>query len=1141
MKDLTKEFKPTSWSIDNKTTIFVIAAILTITGIMSYIGLPKEKFPDIVVPTISVQTIFPGTSPSDIENLITKPIEKKLKAINGVKKLTSTSIQNVSIIIVEFNTDKKPDECKRKVKEAVDLAVQDLPNDPARKEPFVKEFDFSEQPIMNVNLAGNFDLNKLKKYADQIKDRVESLPQITRVDIIGALDREIHINMDLSRMQAANVTMTDIENAIRFENTTVPSGNLKMDELNRSISVKGQFVDPKQMENIIIRSMSGATIYLKDIANVEDTYKERESYARLEGKNVVTINVIKKAGENLIQSSDTIRGIVKYLQEKEFPKELEVSITGDQSSQTRVTLHDLINTIVIGFILVTLILMFFMGATNAIFVGLSVPLSCFIAFLVFPSIGFSLNMIVLFAFLLALGIVVDDAIVVIENTHRIFDNGKVPIVKAAKYAAGEVFVPVLAGTLTMLAPFIPLAFWTGIIGKFMFYLPITLIVTLLASLVVAYIFNPVFAVQFMKPHGEQHIDKTKRKKNRRWGLIIFAALAFIGYIQGNFFMGNLMVVIYLLVLFHRYVLESIIKKFQEKTWPRVVNSYERLLTVALKNKRPRWLLLGTLGLLIISFMLVGAAGLKVVFFPKGQPNFVNVFINTPVGSDVTYTDSLTRLIEKRVMKVVGDEINEGGIVESVISNVAIGANDPGDPDQSPGSHKARVSIAFVEFAKRNGKSTSDYLDKVRSEIKGIPGVEITVDQEKAGPPTGKPISIEIMGDDLKELTATGRSLKKYLDSCKIGGVEELKSDLNSNKPEILIEVDRDRALREGLYTGQVGNEIRKALAGAEISKFRDENDDYPIVLRLKEGDRNNLDDMLNMKITYRDMNMQGAIRQVPLAAIAKIKYTNSYGAIHRKNQNRIVTLGSNVLNGYNPNEVVAVVKAKLASFKVPSNIIVQFGGEQEQQKETGSFLGRAMLISLGLIFLILVSQFNSVTKPLIILSEILFSIIGVLLGFVVFHMDISIIMTGIGIVALAGIVVRNGILLVEFADMLMQQGWELKAAVIEAGKTRMTPVLLTASATILGLMPLAVGLNIDFYTLFSNGNPHIFFGGDSVAFWGPLSWTMIFGLGFATFLTLILVPAMYLINERVREKIMGRPRKWGNEEEVVAQIVDSNQ
>lgn len=1120
MKDLEKEFKPTTWSINNKTSIFVMTIIITLAGIMSYNSLPKEKFPDIVIPTIYVSTVNFGTSPKDMENLITKPLEKQIKAISGVKKLTSNSIQDFSNVIVEFNTDVSVPLAKQKVKDAVDKARTDLPQTLTR-EPNVIEVDFSEMPIMYVNISGDFDLNKLKNFADDAKDKIEGMREITRVDIVGALDREIQINVDKFKMEAADVTMRDIEMAVKYENMTMSAGLVKMDAMKRSISILGEFKDPRLLNDVIIRSSSGATVYLKDIAEIKDGFKEKESYARLAHKNVITLNIIKRSGENLIEASDKVRAIIADLQKDKFPKELKVTITGDQSTSTRVTLHDLINTIIIGFILVTLILMFFMGATNALFVAMSVPLSCFLAFLVFPSIGFNLNMIVLFAFLLALGIVVDDAIVVIENTHRIFDNGKVPIKQAAKIAAGEIFLPVLSGTLTTLAPFIPLAFWKGIIGKFMFFLPVTLIVTLLASLVVAYLINPVFAVQFMKPHQDENDAAAKAKKNRGLKItgIVFAAMAALFYLAGNFGMGNFILFLFGLILLNRFVFTNVILKFQTKVWPAIQDRYARMLERALKGRRPIWLLVGTVALLIFSFVLTGIVKPKVVFFPNSDPNFVYTYINLPVGTNAEYTDSITRIVEDRVYKVMEPDGKPNPIVESIISNVAVGATDPNDGDRSTAPNKGKVSVAFVEFAHRNGASTSVYLDKIREAVKGIPGAEITVDKEAAGPPVGKPVSIEITGDDLTDLIQVSKRLKLYLDSLQIPGVEELKSDIQNNKPEIVVDIDRERANREGISTAQIGGEIRNAVFGAEVSKFRDANDEYPIQLRYKEDQRNNIDVLMNLKITYRDMNMGGLIRQVPLASVAKIHYDNTFGGIKRKNQKRIVTLSSNVLSNANPNEVVAKVQAAVARFNLPGGINIDMTGEQEQQKETGAFLGAALMTSLGLIFLILVMQFNSISRPIIILSEILFSVIGVLLGLSIFNMQISIIMTGIGIVALAGIVVRNGILLVEFTDLLMEQGMELKAAIVEAGRTRMTPVILTASATILGLIPLAVGLNIDFVTLFTEFNPHIFFGGDSVAFWGPLSWTMIFGLGFATFLTLILVPAMYLIAMRLKQKL----------------------
>lgn len=1132
MKDLLKEFKPSSWSINNKTTIFVLTAILTLVGITSYNNLPKEKFPDIVIPTIIVQTIYPGSAPKDIENLITKPIEKKIKAISGVKKLKSMSVQDFSIITVEFETTVDVSDAKRKVKDEVDKAKTDLPTD-LKTEPFVQEVNFSDMPILNINISGNYDLTKLKEYAEDAKDKIESMPEITRVDLIGAPEREIQVNLDLYNMQASGISLDDVSRSIQYENLRIAGGNIDVDNMKRSLSVIGEFKNVEEINNMVIRSSLGGTVYLRDIATVVDAYKEKESYARLDHKNVITLNVVKRAGENLISASDKCREIMTGLSESKYPKDLNVVITGDQSTQTRVTLHDLINTIIIGFILVTIILMFFMGATNAIFVGLSVPLSMFIAFAIMPSLGFSLNMIVLFAFLLALGIVVDDAIVVIENTHRIFDNGKVNIVTAAKTAAGEVFLPVLSGTLTTLAPFVPLAFWNGIIGKFMFYLPITLIVTLLASLVVAYIINPVFAVQFMKPHTEKH-KKPKFDKGNRISALIFTIIATLFYISGSFGMGNLTVVLYVLYLFHKFILAKVITKFQEKTWPSVQESYKRILHKALNI--PIGIILGTVALFILSIVAVIIRQPKVVFFPHSEPNFVYVYLNLPVGTSANYTDSITKVCEERVYKVLGleKEGDKNPLVESVISNVAVGATDPQSGDRSVASNKAKITVAFVEFSKRDGKSTTVYLDKIRKVLKGIPATEITVEPERGGPPTGKPISIEIKGDEFNSLTKTAAEIKAFLEAKNIAGIEELKSDFVSSKPEILIKIDRERANREGISTGQIGMVFRNSIYGAEASKFKDGNDDYPIQVRVKQDQRNNINALRNIKIVYRDMNMMGQVRQVPLSAVADISYVSTYGGINRINQKRIITLGSNVLSDYNPNEVVASVTAALAGYVVPEGVTVSMGGEQEEQKETSSFLGNAMLVSIGLIIIILVAQFNSISKPILILSEIIFSLIGVLLGFSIFNMEISIIMTGVGIIALAGIVVRNGILLVEFTDLLREQGMPLREAIIEAGKTRMTPVILTASATILGLIPLAVGLNIDFETLFTHFNPHIFFGGDSVAFWGPLSWTMIFGLGFATIITLILVPVMFLLNEKFKKRFY----KWfGKEYDYDAKVI----
>ena len=1112
-----KEFKPTSWAIDNKTTIYIITFIVTIAGFMIYGKLPKEQFPDIVIPQFVVATIYPGTSPEDMENLITKPIEKQLKSVSGIKKIKSQSIADFSMVTVEFNTGVAVAVAKQKVQDAVDKSKSDLPKD-MDNDPTVQEVDFSEFPIMNINVSGNYSLDKLKKFAEMFQDEIEAMPEITRVDIIGALNREIQINVDVYRMQAAGFTFRDIEGAIASENVNISGGELNVDDVRRTLRVTGEFKDMESIRNIVVRSATGTSVLLRDIADVEDSYAERQDFARLDGKSVITMNVIKRAGTNLIAASDKIEEISERLQKTKLPAGVNVTLTGDQSEKTRVQLNDLINSVILGFIFVVLVLMFFMGTTNAIFVGLAVPLSILLAFLFMPSLHYSLNVIVMFSFLLGLGIVVDDAIVVIENTHRILhDHKELSITQAAKMAAGEVFLPVLSGTLTNVAPFFPLLFWPGIVGEFMKYLPVTLIITLFASLVVAFIMNPVFAVSFM-----DKVDHNEKKDTGLKPLVkpLLILLGLTGLSYGfSFGFGNFMATITALYLVNHFIFNPLIAGFQGTLLPAFMNQYRRFITFLIQGYRPH----GALGLVILMF--IGVIGLfvaskpKVEFFPGGEPNFVYVYNQMPIGTDAHVTDSVTRIIEQRVNEVIAPNRQ---YVKSVISNVGIGAGDPQNPDRVVAPHKSKVTVAFVNFDERLGVSTSTILSDIRKKLEGIPGTEISVEKENAGPPTGKAIAIEISGEDFKVLNQLEKSVKAEIQRTGIKGIEDLRSDLVLNKPEIIVDIDRIKATQQGISTAQIALEIRNALYGKEISQFRDTKEEYPIMLRLKVDNRNQIEKLVNLNISYRDMAVGGAFRQVPISTLATIRYESAYSSVNRKNQERMVTLSSNVLNGYNANEVVAEINQAIQNLETPTGYTVRMGGEQEDQKETSDFLGIAFLMALGMIFVILVTQFNSVSKPFIIFGTVVLSLIGVLLGFALTKMTMSIVMTGVGVIALAGIVVKNGIILIEFIDELRNRGYGLSKAITEAAAIRLTPVVLTASSAVLGLIPLALGLNINFETLFTHGDPEFFLGGDSVVFWGPLAWTIIFGLTFSTFLTLIIVPAMYYAIERIKLRVAGR-------------------
>ncbi len=1112
-----KEFFATSWAIDNRTSIYVLAILISVLGMMNYYFIPKEQFPQVVIPYIVVSTPYPGTSPSDIENLVTRPIEKQLKSIADVKKITSNSVPDFSSIVVEFDPDLSIETAKQRVRDAVDKSKADLPTD-LPSDPQIMDIDLSAMPVMYINISGNYDLDKLKHYAEIAQDKIEGLKEITRVDIVGALDREIQINANIFKMQAARVTFGNIEQAVAYENMTISGGSLTSNGTRNTVRIKGQFADVETIRNIIVHSSSGAFVRLGDIAEVNDNFEEQESFARLNGKNVITLNVIKKSGSNLLDASDQIKVIVDNLIEREYPKGMEVVITGDQSRFTRNTLEELNNTIIIGFILVTIVLMFFMGFTNAFFVGLSVPLSIFVAYMILPGLGYTMNMIVMFAFIFALGIVVDDAIVVIENTHRLHKfNPDINI--AAKKAAGEVFMPILSGTLTTLAPFFPLVFWPGIVGQFMHYLPVTLIITLFASLFVAYVFNPVFAVSFMKHEYDQEFQKGSGWRKIKITVFIMLGFAAVFYLTKVNGLANFLVFAALMTLLFHFVIKKAITTFQEKTWPWLMAIYERQLRFVLKGARPIWILLGMVVLFFATMFITGIAKPTVLFFPDNDPNNIYVYVKMPGGTHQNVTDSITKIAEERVYKAIGQNNPD---VESIISNVTIGAEEEGFASTGTPFNKGKVSVNFVEHKYRTtGISTTEYMEIIRNETANIAGAEITVDKNGNGPPTGKPINIEVTSENLEHLIEDANAFRAYLDSMNIPGVEELKTDFEMNSPEIIVQLDRDRAQRFGLSTGQIGMEIRTALYGKEISKLKQDEDEFPIMLRYQKATRENINALVNLEITYRDMNT-GMLRSIPLSTVAKIDYTSSYAGIKRQDQKRIITVYSNLLSGYSANDIVPVIKREAKSFPMHQGTEIKLTGEQEDQAETTAFFLKAMIIALGVIFFILITQFGSVSKSLIILSEVIFSIIGVLLGVIIFGMDIVILMTGLGVVALGGIVVRNGILIVEFIDSKKSEGMPTRRAIIEGGKTRITPVILTATATMLGLVPLAVGMNINFVTMFTELNPHIYFGGDNVAFWGPLAWTIIFGLSFATFLTLMFVPALYELDYTIKLKMQKR-------------------
>ena len=1124
-----REFWLTTLSINNRTTVFVLIALITFSGIYSYITVPKDSFPEIVIPEIFVVTAYPGNSPANMEKLITRPLEKEINAISGVDEISSSSSQGFSTIDVKFNFDMTPSEALRKVKDAVDKVKSgsEFPKDlPA--EPSVTELNFSEMmPVMNVNLSGDYALLTLKKYAEYLEDEIEDLQQISKVDIRGASDFEVEIEVNHLRAEAMLVSFNDIAGALSAENLTISGGDLLVDGILRNIQVRGDFRSMEEIESVIVKAENDSPVYVRDIATVKFVEKAKESYAREYTKPVVTLDIVKRAGENLLQASDEINEIIARAKRDVLPKDILVTITADQSDATRTQVDELQNSIIFGILLVVGVLLFFLGLRNALFVGVAIPLSMFMSFMILGVIGITFNTMVLFALVLALGMLVDNGIVVVENVYRFMDEGFSPF-EAAKYGVGEVAWPIIASTGTTLAAFTPLAFWPGIIGEFMKYLPITLIVVLGSSLFVALVINPVLTALYMKV-GEQKHDVRRTWKT----IIILVGIAAIMLMVGAVALGNILLISACLTGLNTYVFSPSTKVFQTKFLPWLERRYEALLSFVLSGRRPSLFFFGTFGLMILSFVLMGIFPPKVEFFPVNQPQYLNIFISKPIGTDLEITNEVTKDIEKRVLAVIeSDQFKkpneqtgelESFMVNSVIAQVGNGTSDPAEGaiiGNTP--HKARIAVSFVKFQQRKGISTTTVLNAIRSDLKGYPDADVVVTKNSDGPPQAPPINIELRGEDYDLLLETAERIRHYLNTQDVDGVEDLKIDVNKSKPEMAINIDRDKARRYGISTRDIGSNMRAALFGREIGTFKDGEDDYPINLRFEEKYRNNSSALMNQKIIFRS-HSDGQIKEVPISAVATSVRASTFSVMKRKDLDRIITINSNTLEGYNANDVVSKLESKLSEFKIPAGIGLSFTGQQEEQAKEMAFLSKALLIALFLIFLIIVSQFNSVTTPFIIGFSVFFSLIGVLLGLVIFQMDFVIIMTMIGIISLAGVVVNNAIVLLDYINIVVErykvehdvsEGSNLPfnlvvKAIIHGGKTRLRPVLLTAITTVLGLLPLAIGINIDFVSLITTFDPHFYIGGDNNVFWKPMSWAIIYGLTFATFLTLILVPVMY--------------------------------
>lgn len=1118
-----REFKLTTFSISNRSTVFLLTLILIVFGLIAYNTMPMETFPEVVIPNIFVKTIYPGNPPVDIENLISRPLEKEINTVNGIKVLKSTSTQDNSDIFIEFNSNVNLNDALQDVKDAVDRTKSELPSD-LDIDPFVMDFDINEFPIININISGDYSIEELKEYAEFLEEEIETYTEISKVEIKGLNKREIQINIDRHKLDLMELNFQNIEDALVYENISISGGELNINNTTRAVRTIGEFKDLSEIENIIVKHEKGNIVYLKDVADVVDGFEDPLTYARLNKQTVVSLQVIKKGGENLINASDKI---FKLLNESKsdntLPADLKITITNDQSEWVKSMVNNLENSIIMAIFFVTLVLFFFLGTRNALFVGIAIPMSMTISFVILNLLGSTINMMVLFGLVLALGMLVDNAIVVVENTYRFASRGY-PIFEAAKRGVGEIAIPIIASTATTLAAFFPLVFWGGIMGEFMKHLPITLIIVLTSSLFVALVIIPVFAVKFFK--SDKKSTNPEKRKTIKISLILLVPAIFFYIVKVNS-IGTILIMLMLLVLCNYLFLFKWSEWFRLKFLTALEEFYLKTIKFSLKGKRPVKIITGTFILLILTMIFFGIRNPKVEFFPVNEPSFVNIMAELPIGSDINATNEIMSKLEEKVFKVIEPDKE---MVKSVLTTIGKGVVGENEFPMGNTPNKGMITVSFVDYEFRHGKLTSEIMKKLGKVILGkFPGIIISIDKNQSGPPTGKPVNIEIDGKDFEKLITLTEDIQKYIEEEKIDGIENLKMDLDVGNPELIIRIDRERARRFGLSTAQIASTIRTSLFGKEVSDLKVGEDDYPIILKFKEKYRKDIPSILDQRITFRSQST-GKIMQVPISAVSSFTFSTTFGAVKRKDMKRVITLYSNVLEGFNANIINQRLKKLLSNYDMPEGFSYKFTGEQEEQQETMEFLSRAMMIAISLILIILVTQFNSFAKPFIIIATVFFSTIGVFGGLATFKMDFIVIMTGIGIISLGGVVVNNAIVLIDYIDYLkLQKKKELNLSedddlaietvtecLVEAGKTRLRPVLLTAITTILGLFPMAVGLNINFRSFLSRFDPQIYFGGDNATFWGPMAWTVIFGLSFATFLTLILLPVIYLTGNKIK-------------------------
>ena len=1017
-------------ALKRQTTVLALLLVIIIVGGYCYVTLPRESFPDITIPYVFVTTNYEGVAPEDMETLITIPIERKLKGLSDTKEITSSSAEGTSTVTVEFMPTVDIDDALRKVKDKVDEAKQDLPED-MPQDPMVQEMNLQDMPVIRVILSGPFSLRRLKVFAEKYEDRIEAIEGVLEVDIIGGLEREIHVEFDLDRVGAYNMPFMSLINAVNKGNINMPGGSMDIGDGKYMVRVPEDFKHPAEIFSIVAFVRDGKPVYLRDVAYIRDAHKDQLTRSRINEQPSVTLDVKKRTGENIVRVCDDVKKVVGEMR-GEMPPKLQVDLTSDQSDDVKLILKDLENNILSGLTLVLVVILLFIGGRSAVFVALAIPYSMLITFIILTGFDISLNQIVLFSLILALGMLVDNGIVIVENIYRHMQEGKSRL-QAARDGTNEVAWPVITSTITTLGAFFPMLFWPGIMGEFMGFLPKTLIMALASSLFVALVINPVLSAKF---------QTAKKNKNM--------------------------------------VTDG--ENYLPTDLPLLKRMYLRLLRFSLRHRF--LVVLFALVLLISSVASFALFGAGTEFFPEADPRRANVTIKAPVGTNLDATDQLARQVENIV--------SEYEDIRHVITNVgSAGGHVFGGG--GTGTNLSVVSLDFKDFKDRS-RPSPDIVDEVRTKVlAAIKGAEVRVEKQEEGPPTGEPINLEITGPDIEALGELTEKIRKLIED--IPGLTDLKDNFIKGKPEIRVEVDKEKAALLGLDTYTIAYTVKAAINGAKVGVYREGKDEYDIIARLPEKDRQSIEGLKRLTIS-------GAHGEpIPITSVANFSLTSGYGTIMRKNQKRVVTIsGKNT--GRLANDIIADIGARLEAMTWPSGYTYEFTGEQEEQEESSAFLSKAFIATIFIILLVLMTQFDSVIYPFIVMTSVMLSLIGVFWGLLITNMPFGVIMTGIGVISLAGVVVNNAIVLIDYYRQLMDRGLDSRQALEKAGVVRFRPVMLTAITTILGLVPMATGVSFDFLSFSWE------IGSESSQWWASMAIAVIFGLGVATLLTLVVVPVL---------------------------------